>query len=89
MLKNCQNYLTIIFPKTKSSITLLSFRTPKNTNKDIIDKYGNEWFIKHIENYNNITNIKTSYNFASLIKTESFSDIDRQNYEKRFNNNFQ
>jgi hypothetical protein len=24
-----------------------------------------------------------------LIKTESFSEIDRQNYEKRFNNNFQ
>jgi hypothetical protein len=24
-----------------------------------------------------------------LIKTESYSDIDRQNYEKRFNNNFQ
>jgi hypothetical protein len=46
------------------------------------------YFHENIFKHNHPANIG-GFMDEQLIKTESFSEIDRQNYEKRFNNNFQ
>lgn len=46
------------------------------------------YFNDNIFKHNHPANIG-GFMDEQLIKTESYSDIDRQNYEKRFNNNFQ
>jgi hypothetical protein len=46
------------------------------------------YFPERIFNHNHPSNVG-GFMDEQLIKTESYSDIDRQNYEKRLNNNFQ
>ena len=46
------------------------------------------YFHERIFNHNHPSNVG-GFIDEQLIKTESFSDIDRQNYEKRLTNNFQ
>jgi hypothetical protein len=46
------------------------------------------YFNENIFRHNHPSNVG-GFLDEQLIKTESFSEIDRQNYEKRFNNNFQ
>lgn len=46
------------------------------------------YFQERIFNHNHPANVG-GFLDEQLIKTESFSDIDRQNYEKRLHNNFQ
>jgi hypothetical protein len=46
------------------------------------------YFHERIFNHNHPANVG-GFLDEQLIKTESFSDIDRQNYEKRLHNNFQ
>jgi hypothetical protein len=46
------------------------------------------YFHERIFNHNHPANVG-GFIDEQLIKTESFAEIDRQNYEKRFNNNFQ
>lgn len=46
------------------------------------------YFPERIFNHNHPANVG-GFIDEQLIKTESFAEIDRQNYEKRFNNNFQ
>jgi len=46
------------------------------------------YFHENIFRHNHPANVG-GFMDEQLIKTESFSELDRQNYEKRFNNNFQ
>jgi hypothetical protein len=46
------------------------------------------YFGERIFNHNHPANVG-GFIDEQLVKTEGFSEIDRQNYEKRFNNNFQ
>jgi len=46
------------------------------------------YFNERIFNHNHPANVG-GFIDEQLIKTESFAEIDRQNYEQRFNNNFQ
>ena len=46
------------------------------------------YFHENIFRHNHPSNVG-GFMDEQLIKTESFAEIDRQNYEKRFNNNFQ
>jgi hypothetical protein len=46
------------------------------------------YFHERIFNHNHPANVG-GFIDEQLIKTESFAEIDRQNYEQRFNNNFQ